>query len=106
MEYTNIITTKRPENDGSENIIYASIEAEVITDWPSGIGGYNHTYSQADEVNVYSVFIKQDKLNVKEGDRLYYTDDFWDEQILKVTARDFIDFACIEPYIELNCTKM
>lgn len=103
MEYQHIISTRRPNNDGSFTEIYDSIESEVMVD---DRGSFNTSISQANDISLYSIFLPACYKDIKIWDHISWTDFFGDENTLKVTTRDFIDFSLIAPYIELTCIKL
>jgi hypothetical protein len=66
-------------------------------------GDKSEDISENSPVWDYFVFLKKEYTNVKIWDSLYFTDNFWDQQKVKVISRDYLDFESKEAEIELLC---
>jgi len=99
MMYT--VSTKRVNNDGTKQDIYTDIQAiDIIM---NDKGDKSEDISENSPVWDYFVFLKKEYTDVKIWDSLYFIDNFWDQQKVKVISRDYLDFECKEAEIELLC---
>lgn len=83
-----------------KSYIYTYIDADIQVNSQKFLWWQNSNNS---EMSDYFIFIKKEYKNLKIWDIIEFEDAFWDSVKVKIVSRDYVDFECYEPFIEILC---